>query len=82
MIVNTTIVTVDCFSADLAEANKRADALALKLEQSEKARKKAESSTAVVEDLRKRLHNAETSLSNHITQQTAREKEIISRLSS
>ncbi|KAK1684753.1 hypothetical protein QYE76_045601 [Lolium multiflorum] len=68
--------------ADLAEANKRADALALKLEQSEKARKKAESNAALVEDLRKRLLNAETSLSDHITQQTAREKEIISRLSS
>ncbi|KAK1601755.1 hypothetical protein QYE76_017554 [Lolium multiflorum] len=66
--------------ADLAEANKRADALALKLEQSEKARKKAESNAAVVEDLRKRLHDAETSLSYNITQQTAREKTIISRL--
>ncbi|KAK1677180.1 hypothetical protein QYE76_038028 [Lolium multiflorum] len=68
--------------ANLAEANKRADALALKLEQSEKARKKAESNAAVVEDLRKRLHNAETSLSENITQQTAREEEIISRLES
>jgi hypothetical protein len=68
--------------ADLAEANKRADALALKLEQSEKARKKAESSAAVVEDLRKRLHDAETSLSNNITQQATREKGIISRLES
>ncbi|KAK1613838.1 hypothetical protein QYE76_019355 [Lolium multiflorum] len=66
--------------ADLAEANKRANALALKLEQSEKARKKAESNAAVVEDLQKRLHDAETSLSDNITQQTAREKTIISRL--
>lgn len=66
--------------ADLAEANKRANALALKLEQSEKARKKAESNAAVVEDLRKRLHDAENSLSDNITQQTAREKTIISRL--
>ncbi|KAK1699379.1 hypothetical protein QYE76_016076 [Lolium multiflorum] len=73
---------LNSLKADLAEANKRADALALKLEQSEKARKKAESNAAVVEDLRKRLHNAESSLSNHITQQTSREKEIISRLSS
>jgi ABC-type transporter Mla subunit MlaD len=68
--------------ANLAEANKRADALALKLEQSEKACKKAESSAAVVEDLRKRLHDAETSLSDNITQQTAHEEDIISRLES
>ncbi|KAK1603434.1 hypothetical protein QYE76_016432 [Lolium multiflorum] len=68
--------------ANLAEGNKRADALALKLEQSEKARKKAESNAAVVEDLRKRLHGAETSLSDNITQQTTREVEIISRLES
>ncbi|KAK1626704.1 hypothetical protein QYE76_001019 [Lolium multiflorum] len=50
---------------NLAEANKRADALAQKLEQSEKARKKAEADAkkakvdaAAVEDLRKRLHEA------------------------
>ncbi|KAK1613215.1 hypothetical protein QYE76_036888 [Lolium multiflorum] len=66
--------------ANLAEANKRADALALKLEQSENARKKAESNAAVIEDLRKRLHNIENSLSENITQQTAREEGIISRL--
>jgi hypothetical protein len=76
------LFAVDYFSAGLAEANKRADALALNLEHSEKARKKAESSAAVVEELRKRLHDAETSLSDHITQQTARENEIITRLSS
>ncbi|KAK1629191.1 hypothetical protein QYE76_003506 [Lolium multiflorum] len=65
----------------LAEANKRADALALKLEQSEKARKKAESDAAAVEDLRKRLHDAENSLSS-LTQHSARENEIIARLES
>ncbi|KAK1698429.1 hypothetical protein QYE76_015126 [Lolium multiflorum] len=37
----------------LAEANKRANALAAKLEQSEKARKKAEADAAAVEDLRR-----------------------------
>jgi hypothetical protein len=37
----------------LSEANKRADDLALKLEQSEKSREKAESDAAVVEGLRK-----------------------------
>ncbi|KAK1630889.1 hypothetical protein QYE76_005204 [Lolium multiflorum] len=68
--------------ANLAEANKRADALALKLEQCEKARKKAESNAAVVEDLRKRLHEAETSLSENIAQQSAREDEISTRLES
>ncbi|KAK1615544.1 hypothetical protein QYE76_021061 [Lolium multiflorum] len=67
---------------NLAESNKRADALATKLEQSEKARKKAETDAATVEDLRKRLHQAETSLSDNLTQQSAREKEIITRLES
>ncbi|KAK1696260.1 hypothetical protein QYE76_012957 [Lolium multiflorum] len=66
----------------LAESNKRADALAAKLEQSEKARKKAEADAAAVESLRKRLHDAETSLSDNIIQQSAREKEIITRLES
>jgi septal ring factor EnvC (AmiA/AmiB activator) len=70
------------FPANLAEANKRADSLALKLEQSEKARKKAEADAATVEDLWKRLHDAETSLSDNIAEQTAREKEILSRLQS
>lgn len=42
----------------LAESNKCANALAIKLEQSEKARKKAEADAAAVEDLRKRLHDA------------------------
>ena len=66
----------------LAEANKRADDLALKLEQSEKAREKAELDAAAVESLRKRLHDAETALSENTTQQTAREEEIIARLES
>ncbi|KAK1680777.1 hypothetical protein QYE76_041625 [Lolium multiflorum] len=66
----------------LANANKHADALATKLEQSEKARKKAEADVAAVAELRKRLHDAETSLSENITQQAAREKEILTRLES
>jgi predicted nucleic acid-binding Zn-ribbon protein len=69
-------------SGQLAEANKRANALAAKLEQSEKARKKAEADAAAVEDLRKRLHDAETSLSENISQQSVRETEILSRLES
>ncbi|KAK1606065.1 hypothetical protein QYE76_029738 [Lolium multiflorum] len=66
----------------LAESKKRADALAIKLEQTERARKKAEADAAAVEDLRKRLHDAETSLSDNIAQQSAREKEILTRLES
>ncbi|KAK1629195.1 hypothetical protein QYE76_003510 [Lolium multiflorum] len=68
--------------ANLAEANKRADALALKLEQSEKACKKSEADAAAVEDLRKRLQDAETSLNENIAQQSAREDEILARLES
>ncbi|KAK1661521.1 hypothetical protein QYE76_049680 [Lolium multiflorum] len=78
----------------LAEVNERANALAQKLEQSEEARKKAESDAvearqeadkakadaAGVEDLRKRLHDAETSLSDHIAAQIAREEAITKRI--
>ncbi|KAK1601880.1 hypothetical protein QYE76_016463 [Lolium multiflorum] len=67
---------------DLAESNKRADALAVKLKQSEENRQKAEKDAATVQDLRERLHKAETSLSDNITQQSAREAEILSRLES
>ncbi|KAK1669816.1 hypothetical protein QYE76_057975 [Lolium multiflorum] len=81
-------------SEKLAEANERANTLALQLEQSEKARKKAEldavdaraeadkakADAAGVEDLRKRLHTAETSLSDHIAAQSAREEAIRKRL--
>jgi small-conductance mechanosensitive channel len=66
----------------LSEANKRADDLALKLEQSEKARKKAEEDAASVGDLRKRLHQAENALSDKTAQQIAREEAIIGRLES
>ncbi|KAK1625917.1 hypothetical protein QYE76_000232 [Lolium multiflorum] len=80
----------------LAEVNERANTLAQKLEQSEEARKKAESDAiqaraeadkakadaAGVEDLRKRLHDAETSLSEHIAAQSAREKTILKRVRS
>ncbi|KAK1698290.1 hypothetical protein QYE76_014987 [Lolium multiflorum] len=78
----------------LAEVNERANTLAQKLEQSEEARKKAESDAvqarreadkakadaAGVEDLRKRLHDTETSLSEHISAQSAREEAILKRL--
>ncbi|KAK1643232.1 hypothetical protein QYE76_061037 [Lolium multiflorum] len=67
---------------NLVEANKRADSLARKLEQKENALKKAESDAAIIEDLRKRLHEAETALSDKMTEQAAREKEILSRLQS
>ncbi|KAK1682787.1 hypothetical protein QYE76_043635 [Lolium multiflorum] len=75
----------------LAEVNERSNTLAQKLEQSEEARKKAESDAvqakreadkaktdaAGVEDLRKRLHDVETSLSEHIAAQSAREEAIL-----
>ncbi|KAK1651284.1 hypothetical protein QYE76_069089 [Lolium multiflorum] len=78
----------------LAEANERANTLAQQLEHSEKARKKAEldatearaeadkakTDAAGVEDLRKRLHTAETSLSDHMAAQSAREEAILKRL--
>ena len=78
----------------LAAINERANALAQKLEQSEEARKKAEldvvqaraeadkakTEAASVEDLRKILHTAETSLSEHITAQSAREEAILKRI--
>jgi F0F1-type ATP synthase membrane subunit b/b' len=80
----------------LAKVIERANTLAQKLEQSEEARKKAESDAiqaraeadkaktdaAGVEDLRKRLHDAETSLSEHIAAQSAREEAIIKRVRS
>ena len=67
-----------------------------KIEQSEEARKKAASDAsearaeadkakadaAGVEDLKKKLHDAETSLSEHIAAQSAREDAIIKRLRS
>jgi dsDNA-specific endonuclease/ATPase MutS2 len=64
------------------KANKRADDLARKLEQSEAARKKAEQDAASIGDLRKRLHHVENALSEKMTQQIAREEAIIGRLES
>ncbi|KAK1697585.1 hypothetical protein QYE76_014282 [Lolium multiflorum] len=72
----------DKLKDSLSEANKRTDDLALKLEQSEKSRKKAEIDAAAVEGLRKRLHDAETALSENTAQHTAREEDIIARLES
>ncbi|KAM0931008.1 hypothetical protein ACQ4PT_000590 [Festuca glaucescens] len=74
--------TINRLKEALATANKRADDLAVKLEQSEKARQKAEQDAASIEDLRKRLYDAETALSDKITQQIAQEKEVIGRLES
>ncbi|KAK1699426.1 hypothetical protein QYE76_016123 [Lolium multiflorum] len=80
----------------LAEANNRADALVQKLEQSEAARKKAElvaseakteadeakAKVASVEELQKRLEDAESALNEHKTAQAAREEGILKRLKS
>ncbi|KAK1668205.1 hypothetical protein QYE76_056364 [Lolium multiflorum] len=70
------------FADALAKANKRANDLAVKLEQSEKAREKAEQDSASVGELRKRLHQAETALSANTTQQIDREEDVIGRLES
>ncbi|KAK1697518.1 hypothetical protein QYE76_014215 [Lolium multiflorum] len=58
----------------LAEANRRADTLAIELEQSESAH------TKTVEDLQKRLDDAKKALEENVTQHSAREEEILSRL--
>ncbi|KAK1670195.1 hypothetical protein QYE76_058354 [Lolium multiflorum] len=80
----------------LAEANKRAETLAQKLEQSETARKKAElaasearaeaddakAKAASVEELQQRLKDAEYALHEQKSAQAAREQGIIKRLKS
>ncbi|KAK1647609.1 hypothetical protein QYE76_065414 [Lolium multiflorum] len=58
----------------LAEANKRADALAIELEQSESAH------TKTVEDLQKRLDDTKRALEENVAQHAAREEEILGRL--
>ncbi|KAK1664561.1 hypothetical protein QYE76_052720 [Lolium multiflorum] len=89
-------VDVAARTKKLAEANKRADALVQKLEQSEAARKKAElvaseakaeadeakAKVASVEELQKRLEDAESALNEHKTAQAAREEGILKRLKS
>jgi archaellum component FlaC len=64
----------------LDKAKKCAESLDVKLEESEKAREKAEQDVAAVGDLRQRLHTAENALSERVSQQIAREKSIINRL--
>ena len=70
------------FLENLDRAEKHAEELALKLEQREKAREKAEQDAAIVEDLRRRLHEAKNALSDKVSQQIARENSIIDRLES
>ena len=55
-------------SEALWRAEERADALAAKLERSEKAREKAEKDAAAVEGLRQRLQTAEDALSDKVAQ--------------
>jgi F0F1-type ATP synthase membrane subunit b/b' len=76
------VTFVAVFPEALAKANKRADDLALELAKSEKAREKAERESASVESLRKRLHDTENTLSEHTSQQLAREAGIAARLES
>ncbi|XP_071677107.1 uncharacterized protein [Lolium perenne] len=84
------------YAKNFREANERVDALAQKLEQSEAARKKAELAAskakaevdeakvkaASVEELQRRLKDAESALDEQKTAQTVREQEIIKRLKS
>ncbi|KAK1642715.1 hypothetical protein QYE76_060520 [Lolium multiflorum] len=84
------------YASRTEEANKRADAFAQKLEQSEAARKKAElvaseakaeadeakAKAASVEDLQKKLEDADTALNEHKAAQAAREQGILKRLKS
>ncbi|KAK1642777.1 hypothetical protein QYE76_060582 [Lolium multiflorum] len=62
----------------LRRAEERVDALAAKLELSEKAREKAEKDAAAVEGLRQRLQTAEDALSDKVAEQIERENAIIS----
>jgi uncharacterized protein YoxC len=73
------LILLSCFLLleTLAKANKCADDLAIKLEQSEKTREKAEQDAASVGDLREKLHQAETALSENTTQELAREEDVI-----
>jgi hypothetical protein len=63
----------------LRRAEERADALAAKLELSEKAHEKAEADAAIVESLRQRLQTAENAFSDKIAQQIERENAIADR---
>ncbi|KAK1601014.1 hypothetical protein QYE76_016964 [Lolium multiflorum] len=65
--------TVEGLKESLLAADKRAEDLANKLKASEEAREKAEQDASCIEDLRKRLHEAETSLSDKIAQNIAQE---------
>ncbi|KAK1693498.1 hypothetical protein QYE76_010195 [Lolium multiflorum] len=74
--------TVEGLKESLLAANKRADDLATKLKASEEAREKAKKDASCIEDLRKRLHEAETALSDKIAQNIANEGKIAARLES
>ncbi|KAK1593243.1 hypothetical protein QYE76_017866 [Lolium multiflorum] len=74
--------TVEGLKESLLAADKRADDLAAKLKASEEAREKAEKDASCIEDLRKRLHEAETALSDKIAQNVAHEAKNTARLES
>ncbi|KAK1617634.1 hypothetical protein QYE76_023151 [Lolium multiflorum] len=74
--------TCDGLKESLLAADKRNEDLASKLKASVEAREKAEKDASCIEDLRKRLHEAETARSEKITQHVAREGNIASRLES
>jgi hypothetical protein len=61
-------------SASLQQAKEHTEALEAKLKLTEEALEKAQTDAASIEELRQHLHKAETSLSDNITEQIAREK--------
>ncbi|KAK1617190.1 hypothetical protein QYE76_022707 [Lolium multiflorum] len=74
--------TVEGLKESLLAADKRVEDLANKLKASEEAREKAKKDASCIEDLRKRLHEAETALSDKIAQNIAQEGKIASHLES
>ncbi|KAK1681344.1 hypothetical protein QYE76_042192 [Lolium multiflorum] len=74
--------TVNGLKEALLAADKRAEDLASKLKASEEASEKPEKDASCIEDLRNRLHEAETALTDKITQHVAREGNVAFRLES
>jgi hypothetical protein len=67
------------FPEALRRAKEHADALAAKLELSEKAREKAQKDATAIEVLRQRLQTDEDALSDKVAQQIERENTIVAR---
>ncbi|KAK1649077.1 hypothetical protein QYE76_066882 [Lolium multiflorum] len=70
----------NALKASLQQAKERTEALEAKLKLTKEALEKAQTDAASVEELRQRLHKAETSLSDNLTEQIAREKGLVDRI--